>query len=121
MDLFVRDWEDLRRLPGVLDETAAQAADITAHAVTWVARRDGFEPSPVCLLRPLAEAMDGVRAAFEAAGRTAVAELADLVQGVEAATRVIEASDAAVPACLPTVTAPDLPALPAPPDLPEVA
>jgi hypothetical protein len=112
MDLFVTDWDDLRRLPGVLDETADQAAAITAHAVRWVARPDGFEPSPVCLLRPLAEAMGVVRAAFEASGRTAVDALADLRHGVEVATRELEASDAAVPGCLPRV--PELPASPFP-------
>jgi len=104
MDLLVTDWEDLRRLPGVLDETATQATQITAHAVRWVARRDGFEPSPVCLLRPLAEAMEVVRSAFECAGRTTVAALADLGHGVEVAARELEASDAAASGCLPRPT-----------------
>ncbi|MEV7430390.1 hypothetical protein AB0N29_12305 [Nocardioides sp. NPDC092400] len=109
MDVLVTDWEDLRRLPGVLDEAAGQAGDITAHAVRWVAQREGFEPSPVCLLRPLAEAMDAVRAAFEAAGRTAVAGLADLRQGVESAARDLEASDAAATGCFPAPPAVDAP------------
>lgn len=103
MDLFVEDWGDLRRLPGALGTTADQAEEITAYAARWVAQRDGFEPSPACLLRPLAEAMDVVRAAFEASGRAAVEALADLAHGVEAAARDLEASDAAVPGCLPRV------------------
>lgn len=93
MDVFVADWGDLRRLPRALDEAAAQADEVTAHAVRWVAQRDGFEPSPVCLLRPLAEAMDAVRRAFEEVGRAAVEELAFLRCGVEVAARELEGSD----------------------------
>lgn len=101
MDVLVTDWDDLWRLPRVLDEAAAQAAEVTAHAVRWVARRDGFEPSPVCLLRPLAEAMDAVRWAFEEAGRAAVTDLAGLREGVEVAARALEDADADVPVILP--------------------
>ncbi|WP_435746259.1 hypothetical protein [Nocardioides sp. SYSU DS0663] len=93
MDGITADWDDLRRLPLLLDEAAGQAADVTAYAVRWVARREGFEPSPVCLLRPLAEAMEVVRWAFEEAGRAAVGELAELRTGIEVAARELEAAD----------------------------
>ena len=64
-EVHVVDWERLRGLPATMDEVGAQADQILDHAVRWVANRAGFEPSPVCLLRPLAELMDIVEWAFE--------------------------------------------------------
>ncbi|NPC98838.1 hypothetical protein [Nocardioides sp. zg-DK7169] len=92
-DVFVERWLDLRRLPEVMDEVAAQAAAVVDHAVTWVARRDGFEPSPVCLLRPLGEAMDQVAAAFEELGSRYAAQWQDVRDAVVASTAELERSD----------------------------
>ena len=65
----VATWVELRELPAAMDRFATQFGDITDHAVAWVCRRDGFEPSPACVLRPLAEAMDPLRAGCETVGR----------------------------------------------------
>lgn len=103
MDVLEAQWEELRRLPRLLEELAEQATEVTEYAVRWVACRDGFEPSPVCLLRPLAEAMGVVRAAFEQAERAAVAELVGIAAGVEVAAGELRAADAGVAARLPEV------------------
>lgn len=92
-EVFVEEWVDLRRLPLVMDDVADQAARIVGHATTWVASRSGFEPSPVCLLRPLAEAMDLVRWAFERAGREFAEEWSDVRAGVVTAERLLAGSD----------------------------
>lgn len=92
-EVFVERWLDLRRLPEVMDDVADQAAQVVDHAVTWVARRDGFEPSPVCLLRPLAEAMDQVGAAFEELGRRYAAQWQEIRDAVVTAGADLARSD----------------------------
>lgn len=92
-ELFVEQWADLRRLPLVMDDVADQADRIVAHATTWVAGRAGFEPSPVCLLRPLAEAMDVVARGFEALGSEFAREWSQVRDGVVAAERLLAGSD----------------------------
>lgn len=92
-DLFVEQWLDLRRLPLVMDDAADQAARIVEHAVTWVARREGFEPSPLCLLRPLAAAMEVVGSAFEAIGLEFAQAWSAARDAVVAADAVLEASE----------------------------
>lgn len=92
-EVFVEDWDDLRRLPLVMDEVADQADRIVEHATTWVANRAGFEPSPVCLLRPLAEAMDQVARAFEGVGREFGGQWAEIRAGVVTAERELVGSD----------------------------
>lgn len=93
-EVHVEDWEDLRRLPRVMDEVGDQVDRIVEHATTWVARRAGFEPSPVCLLRPLAEAMDLVARSFEGLGREFGDQWAQVREGVVVAERELAASDA---------------------------
>ncbi|HTW17148.1 MAG TPA: hypothetical protein VMF51_18605 [Nocardioides sp.] len=92
-ELFVEQWVDLRRLPLVMDDVAEQAERIVAHATTWVADRSGFEPSPVCLLRPLAGAMDVIAAAFEALGEEFAESWAGVRAGVVLAERELAASE----------------------------
>ena len=92
-EVFLDAWVDLRRLPLVMDDVAAQADAIVHHARTWVAQREGFEPSPVCLLRPLAEVMDVVSAAFEQAGRALAREWAEVRAGVVTAERELAAAE----------------------------
>ncbi|WP_182524594.1 hypothetical protein [Nocardioides dongkuii] len=94
-EVWVERWDDLRRLPGVMDEVGAQADQVVRHATTWVASRRGFEPSPVCLLRPLAEAMDLVAWAFESAGRELAEQWAEVRAGVVLAERALASSDGA--------------------------
>ena len=92
-EVFLDAWLDLRRLPLVMDDVAAQAEAIVDHARTWVAQRDGFEPSPVCLLRPIAEVMDRVAGAFEDVGRALAREWSEVRAGVVAAERELAAAE----------------------------
>ena len=57
-DIDISSWTDLDGLPDDIEVLVAQAHEIFQHARTWVCQRAGFEPSPVCLLSPLAELMD---------------------------------------------------------------
>lgn len=91
--IVVESWQDLRRLPSDLDEVGAQAARIVDHATTWVCRKEGFEPSPVCVLRPLAEAMDLVASAFDATGHEFAERWAMLRSGVVVASAGLADSD----------------------------
>ena len=92
-EVFVEEWTDLRRLPQVMDEVAEQADRIVGHATRWVANPAGFEPSPVCLLRPLAEAMDAVAWAFRRTGDEFGEAWADVRSGVVTAERELAGSD----------------------------
>jgi len=92
-EVHVEHWEDLRRLPRVMDEVGEQVDRIVEHATTWVANRAGFEPSPVCLLRPLAEAMDLVARGFEDLGREFGEQWAQVRDGVVVAERELAAAD----------------------------
>jgi hypothetical protein len=94
-EVHVESWADLRRLPQVMDEIGEQLDEVVTHARTWVARRDGFEPSPVCLLRPLAEAMGLVEAAFAGLGREFGEQWGAVRAGVVAAERELAEADAA--------------------------
>jgi len=98
-------WTELRGLPAAMDGFAEQFRDITGHAVAWVCRHDGFEPSPACVLRPLAEAMDPLRAGVEAVGRWVADDWADLRAGVAVAAADLSATDARVAAGLDTAVA----------------
>lgn len=93
-EVYVERWADLRRLPLIMDEAAEQAEQIVDYATRWVANRAGFEPSPVCLLRPLAEAMDAVAWAFEQAGEAFAEQWAEVRAGVVESQRLLAASDA---------------------------
>ena len=96
-------WVELRELPVTMDRFAEQFRDITDHAVAWVCRRDGFEPFPACVLRPLAEAMDPLRAGCEAVGRWFADDWADLRAGVAVATADLAETDDRVATMLPAV------------------
>lgn len=99
----VRAWAELVELPAAMDELAEQLHDIVRHAVVWVCRPDGFEPSPACVLRPLAAALDPLRAGCEAVGRWFADDWADLRAGVVVAAGDLRATDERVAALLPTV------------------
>ena len=77
--------------------------DSELPALAWVCRRDGFEPSPACVLRPLAEAMDPLRAGCETVGRWFADDWAHLRAGVTAAGRDLGATDDRVAAAFPDV------------------
>ena len=99
----VTSWTDLEGLPAEMDALAEQASAIVAHARTWVCQRAGFEPSELCLLRPLAELMDLVAGAFGAVGMLARADWTDLTDGVRATTADLRAVDQWVADNLPVV------------------
>jgi hypothetical protein len=99
----VVEWTELRDLPAAMDGFAEQFRDITRHAVAWACRRGGFEPSPACVLRPLAEAMDPLRVGCEAVGRWFADDWADLRAGVTVATADLSGTDHWVAAALPEV------------------
>ena len=99
----VTAWSDLAELPVAMDAYAAQVGDIVRHAQAWMCRRDGFEPSPACVLRPLAEAMDPLRAGCAEVGRWFAADWADLREGVEATAADLRATDEWVARSLPGV------------------
>lgn len=89
----ITSWAETWRVPRHLAVLAEQEREVSDYAREWVARRDGFEPSPVCVLRPLAGAMDLVSAAFDALDRRFAAVWADAVDDVESALAGLEAAD----------------------------
>lgn len=93
--LEVSSWDDLAALPVRMAELAEQADAIVRHARAWVCRRDGFEPSPVCVLRPLAAAMDPLETAFVELGRRLDDQWRDLTRGLRAASADLAAADTA--------------------------
>ena len=99
----VTTWVELRDLPAAMDRFATHFGDIIDHAVAWVCRRDGFEPSPACVLRPLAEAMDPLRAGCESVGRWFADDWADLRAGVATAVDDLDATDDRVAMGFPVV------------------
>ncbi len=78
----VRSWADLERLDADMDELAGQLSAIAGYARRWVCQRDGFEPGPLCLWRPLAEVMDVLADAFTALERAGREDWAGLRAGV---------------------------------------
>lgn len=95
-DIEVASWADLDGLPGEMDLLAAQLTAIARYARRWACQREGFEPSPLCLLRPLAELMDHLADAFGALERVALEDWAELRAGVVAATTDLRDADARV-------------------------
>lgn len=65
IEVLVREFDDFRHLLTAYDEVGAQRLELSGYAGRWVCDRAGFEPSPACVLRPLAEAMEVVRTGFE--------------------------------------------------------
>ncbi len=102
-DIDVTSWTDLEGLPDDMAALDAQFAALTEHATTWVCQRAGFEPSDLCLFRPLAEAMDWLAAAFGWTRRTVADEWSDLQAGVAATTADLRTVDQMVADALPVV------------------
>lgn len=102
-DIDVTSWTDLDGLPGDIDVLAAQAREVFAHARTWVCQRAGFEPSPVCLLSPLAELMDLLAQGFSEVEGCAVRDWESIRSAVVATTADLKAVDQLVADRLPVV------------------
>lgn len=102
-DIDITSWTDLDGLPHDIDVLAGQARAIFDHARSWVCQRRGFEPSPVCLLAPLAELMDLLAQGFTEVEQVAVADWRSIRAAVVAATADLKAIDALVAERLPVV------------------
>jgi len=102
-DIDITSWTDLDGLPGDIDVLAAQAHQIFEHARTWVCQRAGFEPSPICLLSPLAELMDVFAHGFNGVEQVAVADWRSIRDAVVATTADLKAVDQMVADWLPVV------------------
>lgn len=81
-DIDIPSWSDLDRLDEDMVLLAEQLRSVTGYARRWVCQRDGFEPSPLCLLRPLAPLLDVVADGFLELERRALGDWADLREGV---------------------------------------
>jgi hypothetical protein len=103
MTIDITTWADLDGLPADIDVLAAQAQEIFEHARTWVCQRGGFEPSPICLLSPLAELMDVFAQGFTEVERIAVADWLSIRDAVAATTSELKAVDQLVADWLPEV------------------
>lgn len=102
-DIDITSWSDLDGLPGDIDVLAAQAREIFAFARSWVCQRAGFEPSPVCLLGPLADLMDVFAQGFSEVEQRAVADWRSIRDAVVATTEDLKAVDQMVADRLPVV------------------
>lgn len=92
-DIDVTSWTDLENLPREMDALSDQYGEIFGYARRWVCRRAGFEPSPVCLLRPLAESMDVLSEVFglvEGVGRRHWDDLHDAVVATTVDLRTVD-------------------------------
>ncbi|TNM36581.1 hypothetical protein FHP29_20865 [Nocardioides albidus] len=101
--IAVTAWTDLDELGEEMDELAGQIGTLTSYARRWVCQRAGFEPSPLCLLRPLAEVMDLVADGLGALESLALDDWADLRLGVARTARDLRLLDEDVAARMPVV------------------
>lgn len=102
-DIDIASWHDLTRLDEDMAFLADQLRSVTRYARTWVCQRDGFEPSPLCLLRPLAPLLDVVADGFLELERLGLADWADLRDGVAGTGDDLRGLDLAVRDRLPVV------------------
>jgi|GEM_PF-5671728 len=102
-DIDITSWTDLDGLPDDIDVLAAQVHEIFEHARTWVCQRSGFEPSPVCLLAPLADLMDVFARGFTEVEQVAVRDWGSIRDAVVATTADLKAIDQLVADWLPVV------------------
>ena len=91
--ITVTDWSDLAGLPDDMEELSCQLRSLTRYARRWVCQRAGFEPSPLCLLGPLAELMDVLDGCFADLQALGLADWAELTAGAAAATADMKAAD----------------------------
>ena len=81
----VQEWGDLVELPLAVGRLADGGREVVAYAERWVCQRGGFEPSPVCVLRPLADAADRLAGVFADLGLRLERELGEVAAAVRAA------------------------------------
>ncbi|MBF4161561.1 hypothetical protein [Nocardioides acrostichi] len=91
--VYVEDLGRLHGVPPAMEDLATQMSQVVDYATTYVCRREPFEPSPLCVLRPLAGAMTRLAGAFEDLGALWAHEWAELEQSTCRATSLIEDAD----------------------------
>lgn len=101
--LHIASWTDLAALTDDMDLLAGQLTSVVRYARRWACQSAGFEPSPLCLLRPLAALMDSLADAFGDLERVALEDWADLRSAVAATSAELRALDALVADLLPAV------------------
>lgn len=89
----LRAWSDLDRLDGDMEVLAAQLRAIASHGRRWVCQTAGFEPSRLCLLRPLATLMEHLSGGFDELERLGAADWAQLRAGVSRSAADLRAVD----------------------------
>jgi len=102
-EIKVESWAGLARAPHALDDVGAQVAETFRFAREWVARPDGFRPSPVCLLRPLGEVMELLAGVLASMSDVVETDLAGLADAVASASAGLQDRDVAVALGLPEV------------------
>lgn len=81
-EIVIRNLDVMRELIDKMQETGAQGYDIRNYTTEWVCQKDGFEPSPLCALRPFAAAMDVIEEAISDAFLTFQSRWSALTTGV---------------------------------------
>ncbi len=81
-DIRISDLDTMRDLIDSMQTTGGQGFDLVDYTKTWVTQKGGFEPSPVCALRPFAAAMDLVEEALDDAFWTFQSRWSALTEGV---------------------------------------
>lgn len=92
----ITSWAGLAALRRDTDRLADDLRATTTYARQWVCQREGFEPSAICLLRPLAALMDRLAEGFLALEERALADWADLQAGVDLVSGELRGLDDAV-------------------------
>lgn len=100
--LEVGAWSDLDDLAAALDLLEHHVGTITRFARAEVCDPDGFEPSPVCVLRPLVPVLHRVEEAFADLGDLLGSRVEHLRTGVLVATGRLVDADLGAAALLPT-------------------
>lgn len=85
MELYVEDLDRLGEVPRTVDALVAQVEEVVDYAREHVCRAAPFEPSPLCVLRPLAAVMREAADVFGDVGERWSREWLDLRAGVVAA------------------------------------
>lgn len=95
-EIAVEQWGDLLSLPEVMDVLGGQLDQIAEHLDTWMCNDAGFEPSPVCLLRPLGALLRLVADGFAEVKDAFDAQWAADREGVVTATELLRGEDVRV-------------------------
>ncbi|GAA4809557.1 hypothetical protein ACFQ0K_14510 [Nocardioides caeni] len=96
-------WSVLSDLGDQLDAGGDDLAAIAGYARRWMCQGEGFEPSPLCLLRPLARVLDVVAETFHDLERLGVGDLLAVRDAVTATASDLALVDLLAATRLPAV------------------